>query len=113
VWARDAEVSLHRLLVASDAAGRAVEANRMLGEAPDRAVGPDPGAVVVEAKRHPNHAFPAIRGEVLGIDQPALVLAHPYEEGFVTMADVFGLTLDADFVAILACNTGEGAREPG
>jgi CHAT domain-containing protein len=51
--------------------------------------------------------------EVQGIDQPALVLAHPSQDGFVTMADVFNLSLDADFVALSACSTGEGARDPG
>jgi len=51
--------------------------------------------------------------EVKGVDQPALVLAHPYQDGFVTMADVFGLTLNADFVALSACNTGQGARDAG
>jgi tetratricopeptide (TPR) repeat protein len=51
--------------------------------------------------------------EVKGVDQPALVFAHPDRGGFVTMADVFGLTLDANFVALSACNTGKGAGNPG
>jgi tetratricopeptide (TPR) repeat protein/CHAT domain-containing protein len=51
--------------------------------------------------------------EITGVDQPALVLAHPDKDGFVTMADVFGLSLDADFVALSACSTGKGARDPG
>ena len=51
--------------------------------------------------------------EVNGLDQPALVLAHPDRDGFVTMADVFGLALDADFVALSACSTAAGARDPG
>jgi CHAT domain-containing protein/tetratricopeptide (TPR) repeat protein len=51
--------------------------------------------------------------EVTGVDQPALVLAHPDRDGFVTMADVFGLSLDADFIALSACSTGQGAENPG
>ncbi|MDM8552361.1 tetratricopeptide repeat protein [Desulfobacterales bacterium HSG2] len=42
--------------------------------------------------------------------QPALVLSHPdpenREPGFLTMADAFGLSLNADLVALSACNTG-------
>jgi CHAT domain-containing protein/tetratricopeptide (TPR) repeat protein len=44
-----------------------------------------------------------------GWHEPALVLAHPERgDGFLTMADVFGLTLDADVVSLSACNTGNG-----
>jgi CHAT domain-containing protein/tetratricopeptide (TPR) repeat protein len=47
--------------------------------------------------------------EVEGLLQPALVLAHPERgEGFLTMGDVLGLTLDADVVSLSACNTGRG-----
>jgi CHAT domain-containing protein len=49
--------------------------------------------------------------EINGINQPALVFAHPENDGFLTMADVFGLRLDADFVALSACNTGRGAQD--
>lgn len=42
--------------------------------------------------------------------QPALALSHPdpenQEAGFLTMADAFGLKLNADLVALSACNTG-------
>ncbi len=51
--------------------------------------------------------------EVIGVVQPALVMAHPYPDDFVTSDDVLGLSLDADFVALSACNTGEGPRNPG
>jgi CHAT domain-containing protein/tetratricopeptide (TPR) repeat protein len=51
--------------------------------------------------------------EVKTVDQPALVLAHPFQNGFLTMGDVFDLSLNADFVALSACNTGEGARSSG
>ena len=48
--------------------------------------------------------------EIAGLTQPAIVLAHPERgDGLLTMADVFGLSLDADFVALSACNTGVGA----
>jgi CHAT domain-containing protein len=51
--------------------------------------------------------------EVSGVQQPALVLAHPERDGFLTMGDVLGLSLDADFVALSACNTGAGAAASG
>jgi CHAT domain-containing protein len=42
------------------------------------------------------------------------VLAHPERgDGLLTMADVFGLSLDADFVALSACNTGVAATDSG
>jgi CHAT domain-containing protein len=45
--------------------------------------------------------------EIVGLAQPAIVLAHPERgDGLLTMADVFGLSLDADFVTLSACNTG-------
>jgi CHAT domain-containing protein/tetratricopeptide (TPR) repeat protein len=45
-------------------------------------------------------------------DQPALELA-PAGAGAITMAEVFGLSLDADFVALSACSTGQGAGDAG
>jgi CHAT domain-containing protein len=52
--------------------------------------------------------------EVEGLLQPALVLAHPERgEGFLTMGDVLGLTLDADVVSLSACNTGRGTATRG
>lgn len=45
--------------------------------------------------------------EIKGLTQPAIVLAHPERgNGLLTMADIFGLSLDADFVSLSACNTG-------
>ena len=45
--------------------------------------------------------------EIAGLTQPAIVLAHPERgDGLLTMADVFGLSLDADFVTLSACDTG-------
>ncbi len=56
-------------------------------------------------------------GDIDGMDQPALVLSDPDPqtggEGFLTMADVFGLSLNADFIALTACNTGRGKGVPG
>jgi CHAT domain-containing protein len=50
--------------------------------------------------------------EIKGLTQPAIVLAHPERgDGLLTMADVFGLSLDADFVTLSACNTGVPAAE--
>jgi CHAT domain-containing protein len=50
-------------------------------------------------------------GELIGLDQPALVLSNPAltgekdEDGFLTMEEVLGLKLDADWVVLSACNT--------
>lgn len=56
-------------------------------------------------------------GEVDQVQQPALVLSHPDPrsggEGFLTMADVFGLKLNADLVTLSACNTGRGEGHRG
>ncbi|MGP6192099.1 MAG: CHAT domain-containing protein [Vulcanimicrobiaceae bacterium] len=54
--------------------------------------------------------------EVEGVTQPAIVLAHPDPrkgDGFLTMADVFGLALNADFVALSACDTGVATQGGG
>ena len=52
--------------------------------------------------------------QIQGLTQPALVLAHPETgDGFLTMADIFGLTLNADFVTLSACNTGAGPHAAG
>ena len=52
--------------------------------------------------------------ETLGVSQPAIVLAHPERgDGLLTMADVFGLAFDADFVMLSACNTGLGGATTG
>jgi CHAT domain-containing protein len=47
-------------------------------------------------------------GEVDRVVQPALVLSYPEKEGYLTMADVFSLKLNADLVTLSACNTGRG-----
>lgn len=59
-------------------------------------------------------------GELIGLDQPALALSNPAvtgekdEDGFLTMDEVLGLKLDADWVVLSACNTasadGKGAE---
>ncbi|MGA9756059.1 MAG: CHAT domain-containing protein, partial [Desulfobaccales bacterium] len=52
-------------------------------------------------------------GEVDRIVQPALVLSYPEKDGYLTMADVFGLQLNADLVSLSACNTGRGVEVKG
>ena len=52
-------------------------------------------------------------GEVDRVVQPALVLAYPEKDGYLTMGDVFGLKLNAELVSLSACNTGRGARGQG
>ena len=50
-------------------------------------------------------------GELAALDQPALALSNPAltgekgEDGFLTMEEVLGLKLDADWVVLSACNT--------
>jgi CHAT domain-containing protein len=53
-----------------------------------------------------------IGGQVAGIREPALVLAHPNArtgEGFLTMADIFSLRFNADVISLSACSTGEAS----
>ena len=50
------------------------------------------------------------------VSQPALVLSQPDPAGgagFLTMADTFGLRLNADLVTLSACNTGRGIEVRG
>lgn len=49
-------------------------------------------------------------GEFPGVDQPALALANPGggKHGLLTLEDVLGLKLDADWVILSACNTAGG-----
>ncbi|MGC9966359.1 MAG: CHAT domain-containing protein [Syntrophobacteraceae bacterium] len=50
------------------------------------------------------------------VSQPALVLSQPDPaggNGFLTMADTFGLRLNADLVTLSACNTGRGVEVRG
>lgn len=56
-------------------------------------------------------------GAVSGIREPALVLSQIGNEsprnGFLTMSKIMGLRLDADIVALTACETGLGRRLTG
>jgi CHAT domain-containing protein len=56
-------------------------------------------------------------GEIDQISQPAIVLSNPDpttgSNGFLTMADVFSLKLNAQLVTLSACNTGRGKIEKG
>ena len=47
------------------------------------------------------------------VTQPALVLSYPQNNGYLTMADVFGLRLNAKLVTLSACNTGRGEEVRG
>lgn len=53
-----------------------------------------------------------IPGELLGLDQPALALSNPKlsgdkdNDGLLTLDEVLGLRLNADWVVLSACNTG-------
>jgi CHAT domain-containing protein len=55
-----------------------------------------------------------VPGELIGLDQPALALSNPAltgerdQDGFLTMEEVLGLKLDADWVVLSACNTASG-----
>ena len=55
-----------------------------------------------------------VPGELNGLTQPALALSSPAVtgesgDGLLTMAEILGLKLDADWVILSACNTGAGA----
>jgi len=50
------------------------------------------------------------------VNQPALVLSQPDPlggQGFLTMADTFGLRFNAEMVTLSACNTGRGTEIRG
>lgn len=54
-----------------------------------------------------------VPGDIDGLTQPALALSAPDVEGsggdgLLTMDDILGLRLDADWVVLSACNTGAG-----
>ncbi|MDP9024414.1 MAG: CHAT domain-containing protein [Candidatus Eremiobacteraeota bacterium] len=51
----------------------------------------------------------ALPNQIVGLDDPAIILAHPergVENSFLRIADVLGLSLNADFVSLSACDTG-------
>jgi CHAT domain-containing protein len=55
-----------------------------------------------------------VPGELDGLTQPALALSAPNVadidgDGLLTMQEIFGLKLDADWVLLSACNTGAGS----
>lgn len=56
-----------------------------------------------------------LSGEFPGVDQPALALANPGngQHGLLTLDDILGLKLDADWVVLSACNTAGGDGESG
>lgn len=58
-----------------------------------------------------------IPDQVSGITQPALLLSTPdpntNKVGLLSMSDVFSLKMNADLVALSACNTGRGEKVKG
>ncbi|MEN8220780.1 MAG: CHAT domain-containing protein [Pseudomonadota bacterium] len=51
--------------------------------------------------------------ELSYINQPAVLLSYPENGGYLTMADAFGLQMNADLVVLSACNTGRGENIKG
>ena len=58
-----------------------------------------------------------VSGELRGLDEPALVLTPPNPEakgsdddGLLTASEIAGLSLDAEWVILSACNTGAGSE---
>ncbi|MEN8220782.1 MAG: CHAT domain-containing protein [Pseudomonadota bacterium] len=51
--------------------------------------------------------------ELSYINQPAVLLSYPENGGYLTMAEVFGLQMNADLVTLSACNTGRGKNIKG
>ncbi len=54
-----------------------------------------------------------VPGDLNGLRQPALALSSPNvtggkDDGLLTMGEILGLRLDADWVILSACNTGSG-----
>ncbi|HZQ74667.1 MAG TPA: CHAT domain-containing protein [Burkholderiales bacterium] len=59
-----------------------------------------------------------IPGDLNGLTQPALALSAPdvaggEDDGLLTMEEIIGLRLDADWVVLSACNTGAGEGAGG
>ena len=54
-----------------------------------------------------------VPGDLNGLTQPALALSSPKvaggtDDGLLTMGEILGLKLNADWVVLSACNTGSG-----
>ncbi len=55
-----------------------------------------------------------VPGDLRGLDQPSLAMANPSltddkeNDGFLTLSEVLGLKLNADWVVLSACNTASG-----
>lgn len=55
-----------------------------------------------------------LAGQIPGLAEPALVLAHePERDGLLTASEVASLDLDADLTVLSACSTGAGESLPG
>jgi CHAT domain-containing protein len=58
-----------------------------------------------------------VPGDLDGLTQPALALSNPQvtgesdADGLLTMEEIFGLKLNADWVVLSACNTASGVGE--
>ncbi len=56
-----------------------------------------------------------VPGDLIGLDQPALAFSNPRvtgrqnEDGLLTMSEILGLKLNADWIVLSACNTAAAA----
>jgi CHAT domain-containing protein len=72
------------------------------------------------AKYHVLHfaTHGALAGQLRGSTEPGLLLTPPStptedDDGYLSASDIAGLTLDADWVILSACNTAGGGEESG